>query len=347
MRDLFLRSGASRRPGSGRLHIGGVVADSRRMQRVLRLAMKVARTDKSILITGEPGTGKEVIADVIQQHSRRAKLPYLKLNCAAIPEANIESELFGVAAGAFTGVVAREGLFELANGGTIFLDEIGELSPASQSKLLRVLEERFVRRVGGKRLQAVNVRILAATNADLTKAVETRRFRQDLYDRLNQFAIQIAPLREHREDIPGLAAHFLELERQREGIERSIEFVPEVLDWLLESPLPGNARELANMIGKMVALDHDGRLDWDDLPPDLKAIRVLQSPKFDADSSFDNLMANAEAAILKRALDNAEGRIRKAARDLSMPEATLRRRLKMLSLHLPTRVQMNRYAVRE
>ena len=317
------------------------------MQKVLRMALKVARTDKSIIISGEPGTGKEIVADLIQQYSRRAKMPYLKLNCAATPDANLDSELFGVAAGASTGVVAREGMFELANGGTLLLDEIGEMSPVSQTKLLRVLEERFVRRAGGKRLIAVDVRIIAATHDDLARKVDEGRFRKDLYDRLNQFALQIAPLRERREDIPGLALHFLELERRREGTTEPFTFVPEIMDWLVESPLPGNARELANMIGKMVALDTDRQLDWDDLPPDLKAARALQSPKFDRDSSFDNLMATAEATILKRALDNAEGRIRKAARELNMPEATLRRRLKMLSLHLPTKVQMRRYATQD
>jgi transcriptional regulator with GAF, ATPase, and Fis domain/tetratricopeptide (TPR) repeat protein len=345
-RELEHRSAAPRRPGSARLNFPGVVADSRRMQKILRLAMKIARSEKTVILTGEPGTGKEVIADLIQQHSYRAEMPYLKINCAAVPEANLESELFGVAAGAFTGVVAREGMFELANGGTLFLDEIGEMSKASQAKLLRVLEEHFVRRVGGKRMIAVDVRVLAATNTDLVKAVEEERFRKDLYDRLNQFTIHVAPLREHKDDIPGLAVHFLQREREREHIRYPIEIEPAIVDWLMESPLHGNARELANIIGKMVALDSDGVLDWGDLPPDLKAVRELHSPKFDKDSSFDNLMAIAEATILKRALDNSNGRIRKAARHLSMAEATLRRRLKMLDLHMPTRIQMIRPPVR-
>jgi len=345
-RDLEHRAAAPRKPGSGRLHFPGVVADSRRMQKILRLAMKIAKTDKTVIISGEPGTGKEVVADIIQQYSSRAKMPYLKVNCAAVPQANLESELFGVAAGAFTGVVAREGMFELANGGTLFLDEIGEIKPELQMALLRVLEERIVKRVGGKRMIAVDVRIIAATNTDLVKAVEKGKFRQDLFDRLNQFAIAIPPLREHTDDIPGLAIHFLEREREREHITDDVEFAPEVIDWFIQSPLPGNAREIANMVGKMTALDNDGILNWDDLPPDLKAVRQLQSPKFDEDSSFDNMMAIAEATILKRALDNANGRIRKAARDLNMPEATLRRRLKMLDLHLPTMIQMRRKPVR-
>ena len=336
------KAGEPRKPGSRRLRFPGVVGDSRRMQKIFRLALSIARTDKSVIISGEPGTGKEVIADIIQQHGSRARTNYLKINCAAVPEGHLESELFGVAAEAFTGVMAREGLFELASGGTLFLDEIGELSPASQSKLLRVLEDKYIRRVGGKRLIAVDVRILAATNSDLEKAVAEGRFRKDLFDRLNQFAIYIPPLRERPTDIPGLAYHFLQREKDQEGIQRELSIYPPLLDWLEDAPLPGNARELANIIGKMAALDTDGVLSWDDLPPDVKTQRQLHSPKFDETSSFDQMMAIAESAILRRALDNAEGRIRKAARSLEMPEATLRRRLKMLDLHHPTMFQMCR-----
>jgi transcriptional regulator with PAS, ATPase and Fis domain len=339
---LKYKSGEPKFPGSRRLRFPGVVGESRRMQKIFRLAMAAARTDKTVILTGEPGTGKEVMADIIQQHSQRARLNYLKINCAAVPEHNFESELFGVAAGAFTGVMAREGVFETASGGTLFLDEIGELSQLSQSKLLRVLEEKYIRRVGGKRMIAVDVRILAATNTDLEKAVAEGKFRKDLFDRLNQFAIHLPPLREHQEDIRALAYHFLSLEKDEEGIGRELAIYPPVLDWLEDSPLPGNAREVANIIGKMAALDVDGTLSWDDLPPDVKAQRRLQSPKFDDGSSFDNMMAIAEASILRRALDNADGRIRKAARSLEMPEATLRRRLKMLDLHHPTMFQMRR-----
>jgi Nif-specific regulatory protein len=342
LQKIIHTAASPRKPGRGRLTFPGVVADSRRMQKTLRLAMRVAPTEKTVILMGEPGTGKEVLADLIQQYSRRSRLPYLKINCAAVPEANLESELFGVAAGAFTGVTAREGMFELANGGTLFLDEIGEMRPASQAALLRVLEERYIRRVGGRRLISVDVRILAATNCDLEQAVKDGRFRQDLYDRLNQFAVHLAPLREHREDIPGMVQMFLDREKQREKIEREITIEPPIMDWLADAPLPGNARELANIVGKMLALDTDGMLGWDDIPPDMKAVRQLQSPKFDEDSSFDNMMAMAEATILRRAIDNADGRIRKAARSLEMPEATLRRRLKMLDLHHPTMVQMVR-----
>lgn len=340
--SLLHKSAEPRTPGTRRLRFPGVVGDSRRMQKIFRLAMSVARTEKSVIITGEPGTGKEVIADIIQRHGPRSRMNYLKINCAAVPEQNVESELFGVAAGAFTGVMAREGVFETASGGTLFLDEIGELSGASQSKLLRVLEDKYIRRVGGKRLIAVDVRILAATNTDLEKAVAEGRFRKDLYDRLNQFAIHLPPLRERPDDTRALAYHFLARERDEEGLPRALSIYPPVLDWLEDSPLHGNARELANIIGKMAALDTDGVLSWDDLPPDVKAQRQLHSPKFDEGSSFDNMMAIAESSILRRALDNAEWRIRKAARSLEMPEATLRRRLKMLDLHHPTMLQMRR-----
>jgi transcriptional regulator with GAF, ATPase, and Fis domain len=340
--EIKFKSGAPRSPGSRRLKFENVVGDSRRMQKIFRMVMNVARMEKTVIITGEPGTGKEVIADLIQQHSARARMNYLKVNCAAVPQNNLESELFGVAAGAFTGVMAREGLFEMATGGTLFLDEIGEMHPSSQSALLRVLEEQFIRRMGGKRMIAVDVRVIAATNTDLEKAVAEGRFRKDLFDRLNQFAIHMPPLREHPEDIPALTYHFLAREKKRENITREIVIHPPLMDWLEDAPLPGNARELANIIGKMLAMDTDGVLSWDDIPPDIKAVRQLQSPKFDDDSSFDNMMAIAEASILKRALDNSDGRIRKAARSLEMPEATLRRRLKMLDLHQPTMLQMRR-----
>jgi len=196
--------------------------------------------------------------------------------------------------------------------------------------------------MGGKRYIAIDVRIIASTNVNLEAAVKLGTFRQDLYDRLNQCTIHLPPLCERRDDIPGLAQLFLADECKREGIEREIVIDPQVLDWLCESPLPGDARELQNTIGKMVALDSDGVLSWDDIPADVRAVRKLQSPKFDEKSTFDNMMAIAESSILKRALDNSGGKIRKAARILAMPEATLRRRLKMLDLHRPTMTQMRR-----
>lgn len=340
--SLKYKSSEARKPGTRRLRFPGVVGDSRRMQKILKQAISIARTDKNVVITGEPGTGKEVIADLIQQHGSRSRMNYLKFACSSVPDANVETELFGVAAEAFTGVMAREGMLELASGGTLFLDEVADLSLDAQAKLLRVLEEKTIKRVGGKRIIPVDVRVVATTSEDLEKAVAEGRFNRELFERLNQVWIQIPPLRDHSADIPALAYHFLAKEIDEAGIERELSIFPPLLDWLQDAPLPGNARELANIISKMAALDTDGILSWDDLPPDVKTQRKLQSPKFDESSSFDHMMAIAEAAILRRALDNAEGRIRKAARTLEMPEATLRRRLRMLDLHHPTMFQMRR-----
>jgi len=339
---LKYKSSEARKPGTRRLRFAGVVGDSRRMQKIFKQAMSIARTDKNVLITGEPGSGKEIIADIIQQHGSRSRMNYLKFNCSSVPDANVEAELFGVAAEAFTGVMARDGMLELASGGTLLLDEVADLSSEAQSMLLRALEEKSIRRVGGKRIVPVDVRIVATTSSDLEKAVSDGRFNKDLLERLNQFWIHIPPLREHSADIPGLAYHFLAREVDETGLGRELSIYPPLLDWLQDAPLTGNARELANIISKMASLDTDGILSWDDLPPDVKTQRMLQSPKFDESSSFDHMMAIAEAAILRRALENAEGRIRKAARTLEMPEATLRRRLRMLDLHHPTMFQMRR-----
>jgi two-component system response regulator HupR/HoxA len=225
----------------------------------VELARKVLDTDTTVLLLGETGTGKELFARLIHRNGPRRDAPFVAQNCGALPESLLESELFGHARGAFTGASAeRKGLFEEADGGTIFLDEVGETSPAMQLRLLRVLQDGEVRRVGGSTVRRVDVRVLGATNADLEAEVEAGRFRKDLYYRLNVFPIRLPALRERPEDIPDLAEHFLRLYRAR--ARRAVPSVsPEAMDRLRGYPFPGNVRELENEIERAVALADPGQ----------------------------------------------------------------------------------------
>jgi two-component system, NtrC family, response regulator HupR/HoxA len=223
------------------------------------LARKVLETDTTVLLLGETGTGKELFARLIHDNGPRRARPFVAQNCGALPESLLESELFGHARGAFTGATAeRKGLFEEADGGTIFLDEVGEMSPAVQLRLLRVLQEGEIRRVGAAGVRRVDCRVVAATNADLEAAVQAGRFRKDLYYRLNVFPIQLPPLRERVEDIPALAEHFLR--RHRERARRAVTGISaDALRCLAAYPFPGNVRELENEIERALALAEDGR----------------------------------------------------------------------------------------
>lgn len=232
----------------------GIVGHSRALVDVLNLVRTVAPTDSTVLIEGETGTGKELIAQAIHSRSARCNRPFVKLNCAAIPLGLLESELFGHERGAFTGAVARKmGRFEAANGGTLFLDEIGDIPLELQAKLLRVLQEGEFERLGSTQTQRVNVRLIAATNRDLALFVSEKRFRSDLYYRLNVFPISLPPLRDRREDIPVLVRHFVELHAGR--MNKIIEKIPkEVMDELTRHSWPGNVRELQNFIERSVIL---------------------------------------------------------------------------------------------
>jgi DNA-binding NtrC family response regulator len=232
----------------------GIVGRSRAMQDVIRRAELVAETKSTVLITGETGTGKEMVARLIHHRSAQREMPLIKVNCAAIPETLLESELFGHVRGAFTGAtMSKRGKFALADGGSIFLDEIGTMSPAVQSKLLRVLQEREFEPLGAERTQRVDVRVIAATNRDLKQMVSDTRFQEDLYYRLNVIPIEIPPLRERREDIPVLVDHFVEKHRQRTGkkIDRMDDGVIAALE---RYEWPGNVRELENTIERAVVL---------------------------------------------------------------------------------------------
>ena len=232
----------------------GIVGRSRRMQEVIRTAEVVAKSKSTVLITGETGTGKEMVARAIHYHSAQRDMPLIKVNCAAIPENLLESELFGHVRGAFTGAATnKKGKFALADGGTIFLDEIGTMVPTLQAKLLRVLQEREFEPLGSERSQKVDVRVIAATNRDLRQMVSDGRFQEDLYYRLNVIPIHIPPLRERREDIPVLVEHFVRKHAQRTG--RRIERIDEgVLTALQQYDWPGNVRELENTIERAVVL---------------------------------------------------------------------------------------------
>ena len=232
----------------------GIVGRSRAMQDVLQRADLVAQTKSTVLVTGETGTGKEMVARAIHHRSAQRDMPLIKVNCAAIPETLLESELFGHVRGAFTGAtITKRGKFALADGGSIFLDEIGTLTTAIQAKLLRVLQEREFEPLGAERTQKVDVRVIAATNRDLKQMVSDAKFQEDLYYRLNVIPIDIPPLRERREDIPILIDHFVEKHRQRTG--RRVDRVePEVIDALQRYDWPGNVRELENTIERAVVL---------------------------------------------------------------------------------------------
>jgi transcriptional regulator with GAF, ATPase, and Fis domain len=241
-------------------HAPGIVGTSQALQYALGLARMVAPTDSTVLISGETGTGKELCAQLIHEHSLRSAGPFVQLNCAAIPEGLLESELFGHEKGAFTSAVAqRAGRFEVAHGGTLFLDEIGEIPPSLQPKLLRVLQEREFERLGSSRTVSVDVRVIAATNRDLTTLVEEKTFRMDLFYRLNVFPLTLPPLRDRREDIPSLIQHFASGAASR--LRRPIRSIPpETIQTLEQHSWPGNVRELQNVIERAVIQAKDGVL---------------------------------------------------------------------------------------
>ncbi|MHC4181953.1 MAG: sigma-54-dependent transcriptional regulator [Planctomycetota bacterium] len=254
---------------SGHDRDADIIGQSDVMRNVIKLAEQVAPSQASILIQGESGTGKEAIASLIHKIGPRVDQPFIKVSCAALPETLLESELFGYEKGAFTGAVGqKEGRFELANEGTLFLDEIGEITPALQVKLLRVLQEGEFERVGGTKVLKCNVRIISATNINLAAAIKQKRFREDLYYRLNVITLDIPPLRERKEDIPLLVSHFFKIYREKNN--KAIDGISEdVLDILTDYAWPGNVRELKNVIERAVVLTQGRVISQDDLPENI------------------------------------------------------------------------------
>src|SRR5579859_3875555 len=302
-----------------------VVARSPKMQEVLAMVERVAQTNSTVLLGGESGVGKDLIARAIHEKSRRASGPFIKINSTAIPESLLESELFGYEKGAFTGAAAsKPGKFELADKGTLFLDEIGDVPPATQVKLLRVLQEREFERLGGTKTVKVDVRMIAATNRDLRAALEQGTFREDLFYRLNVVPISIPPLREHKEDIPDLANLFLS--RLAQKSQKKLEGItPAALRALGEYHWPGNVRQLENVIERAVALTSGPVIDRDDIH--------LDGAPGKAAAAQDNFLPEGmtleqwEDAMIREALRRANGNKSQAARLLGLSRNALRYRL--------------------
>lgn len=294
-----------------------IIGNSKSMQAVFDMIAQVSRSEATVLIRGESGTGKELVAQAIHYNSPRASKPFIKVNCAALPETVIESELFGHEKGSFTGAISmRKGRFELANGGTIFLDEIGDLSAILQVKLLRVLQEKEFERVGGNETIRANVRIITATNRNLEQLMETTQFREDLYYRLNVFPIHIPPLRDRKSDVLLLADHFVEkYSAQNHTPIRRIS--TPAIDLLMNYHWPGNVRELENCIERAVLLSVDEVIHSHHLPPSLQS---AESTDTVVTGSLQESLDNLERELLMDALKSTKGNMAKAARLLKVSE---------------------------
>ena len=314
-----------------RYDFSNMVGSSGSMRQVYEQIVQVAGTSTSVLIRGESGTGKELIAHAIHYNSPRAKKPFIKVSCAALPDTLIESELFGYEKGAFTGAHARKpGRLEMAEGGTLFLDEIGDLNPTTQVKLLRVIQEREFERLGGTETIKIKARLITATNKDLEKAISEGTFREDLYYRLNVARFVLPPLRDRREDIPLLVQHFLEKYGARMG--RKVRLGEGVMDFLQRYEYPGNIRELENLVEQGVALAMDGVIRIEDIMPhELKT----PSERPGASRSLQAAVDRAERAAIEETLSQCDGNKEKAADILGLSSTTLWRKMKRLGIVWP------------
>jgi len=317
-----------RRELSGSFRQGDMVSRSNLMKKIFSVLPQIAESDSTVLIEGETGTGKEIMARSLHELSTRRDQPFIAINCGALPDALLESELFGYKAGAFTNAVQdKPGSFTLADGGTILLDELGETSPAFQVKLLRVLEEHAFQPLGGIRKERVNVRVLAATNRDLESLIAQGRFRRDLFYRINIVRLLLPPLRERKEDIPLLIERFIDkMNRLRGKAVSGID--PEALERLMAHDYPGNIRELENCIEHAFILCSQGRIGLHHLPSAL-------APAAGAASSLRTFHRAAEAEIIREALERNHYNRLAAAKELGMHKSTLFRKLKKLQLDLP------------
>ncbi len=319
-----------------RYRFQNIVGQSSALHRVLAQVEKIADTDSTVLITGESGTGKELIARAVHYNSRRADRPLVTVNCGAIPEELLESELFGHVRGAFTNAVAdREGRFALADSGTLFLDEIGDMSPNLQVKLLRVLQERSFEPVGSSKTIHVNVRVIAATNQNLEQAIQHKRFREDLYYRLNVIPLEIPPLRERREDVPLLAEAFLARINKEKGT-RITGISDETMSFLCAHPWPGNVRELENLIERLSVLRESGRIEVSDLPRNLMrpepGAMLPTSPLPSSGLSFSDIVNRFEADLILQALEQTGWNKQQAAQLLGINRTTLLEKIKRKGL---------------
>jgi DNA-binding NtrC family response regulator len=317
-----------------------IIGNSTQIQDVIKFIGKIADTDSTILITGESGTGKELVAQTIHYHSSRSRKPIVPLNCAAIPKDILESELFGHEKGAFTGAVStRIGRFEMSHNGTLFLDEIGELAPALQVKLLRVLQEKEFERVGGIKTIKVDVRIIAATNRDLEKAVSEGRFREDLFYRLNVIPMHLPPLRKMRDDIPLLLEHFINdiSKRKKKDV---LNISKDAVNCLVNYRWPGNVRELENLTERMIILNDTGEITVDDLPDRLKEKQQVQRGRHKTQDlstegiDLNHMLDEIENNMIVQALELSKGIKSKAATLLGLNRTTLIEKLKKKSIDL-------------
>ena len=318
-----------------RYRIEGLVGHSPAMRSLFQLLETVAATSSTVLITGETGTGKELAARAIHHNSPRRANRFVAINCSAIPETLLEAELFGHVRGAFTGAVGtRQGRFEQAHKGTLFLDEVGTMSPALQAKLLRVLQEREFERVGDSHTIKIDVRVIAATHSDLKKMVADGAFREDLFYRLNVIPVQLPPLRDRREDIPLLAQHFLQKVAAESG-RGGVTISQEALRRLMAYQWPGNVRQLENVVERALAFSNGrSHIDVQDLSPE------IQSQPAPTDSSqvwfpedgvdFDSYIGAVELSLIRRSLERTQGNKRQAAKLLNLKRTTLIEKLKRL-----------------
>jgi len=318
-----------------RYRIDGLVGRSRAMRDLFQLLETVAATSSTVLITGETGTGKELAARAIHHTSPRRANRFVALNCSAIPETLLEAELFGHVRGAFTGAVGtRQGRLEQAHKGTLFLDEVGTMSPALQAKLLRVLQEREFERVGDSHTVKIDVRVIAATHSDLSKMVGEGTFREDLFYRLNVIPVQLPPLRDRREDIPILVQHFLQ-KLSAESAQSAVTVSQEALRRLMSYPWPGNVRQLENAVERALAFSH-GRpqIDVPDLAPEIQS----EAPAADSGTmwfpddglDFESYIESVELSLIRRSLERTRGNKRQAAKLLNLKRTTLIEKLKRL-----------------
>ena len=315
-----------------------MVGESKKIRELRDMIYQVADSDATILITGESGSGKELVADLVHKHSARTGKPYLKFNCASVTESLLESDLFGYEKGAFTGANSqRKGKFEIADSGTIFLDEIGDISPKMQSSLLRVLQNGEIVRVGGTQPIKTNVRIIAATNSDLYKAVKEKRFRKDLFYRLNVINLHLPPLRERKDDIVLLITHFIK--KYRKAFNKDIKFLPkQLLDKMLQYEWPGNIRELENAIQRAILLSKNDTITENLLSlnsgqngASSKPAAALTGNDFLSKPLKDSL-ADAEKYILTQAMDKYDGNITKITKTLGVGKSALYQKLNLHGL---------------
>ena len=325
-----------------------IVGKSPRMQQVFNLISQAAPSRSTILVVGESGTGKELVAKAIHANSPRADKAFVVVNSGSLPHDLLESNLFGHVKGAFTGAVyAKKGLFELADKGTLFFDEIGNIPLETQSKLLRVMQEREFMRLGGVETLKVDVRIVAATNVDLRRAVEDGRFREDLFYRLNVIAIQLPPLRQRKEDIPALVTHFVEKYCQENG-RPVAEVTPEALQVLMDFDWPGNVRELENVVERGVVLSSDGRVSRELIPDQVRIAPSFSVPQLSVPPEGINLrdvISSLERRLIESTLETTGGVQKEAARLLGLKPTTLNEMIKRHNILLPR--ERERRALRE